>query len=92
MKLDRTETRIDRELLDALRALAAEEGRDEYEVVDDAARLYLRHHRRPGIISESLERARERRERLGIPELPEEEALRLAVEEQHAHRSEAGGE
>lgn len=85
--MERTETKMDRELLEALRRRAAEEGRDEYEVLEDAARSYLGRSR--ASITELIERARERREREGIPELSEEEAMRIAVAEQHAHRSES---
>lgn len=93
--MERTETKMDRELLEALRAVAAEEGREEYEVLEDAARFYLEHglhsEARDAVcerasISELIERARQRRERAGLEELPEEEAMRIAVEEQHAHR------
>lgn len=87
LDMERTETKMDRELLEALRRRAAEEGRDEYEVLEDAARSYLE--RSLASITELVERARERRERAGIPELSEEEAMRIAVAEQHAHRSEA---
>lgn len=85
--MERTETKMDRKLLEALRRRAAEEGRDEYEVLEDAARSYLSRSR--ASITELIERARERRERSGVPELPEEEAMRIAVAEQHAHRSES---
>lgn len=85
--MERTETKMDRELLEALRRRAAEEGRDEYEVLEDAARSYLNRSR--ASLTELVERARKRRERAGIPELSEEEAMRIAVAEQHAHRSEA---
>jgi hypothetical protein len=37
--MERTETKMDRELLEALRRLAAEEGREEYEVLEEAARF-----------------------------------------------------
>ena len=93
--MERTDTKMDRELLEALRAVAAEEGREEYEVLEDAARFYLERgphseardavHARVSI-NELIERARWRRERAGLEELPEEEAMRVAVEEQHAHR------
>lgn len=83
--MKRTETKIDPRLLEDLRVLAAEQGREEYEVVDAAARFYLEHLHAPGL-SETLDRARERRERSGIPELSEDEAMKLAVEEQHAWR------
>ncbi|MDP9410073.1 MAG: hypothetical protein M3P70_06135 [Actinomycetota bacterium] len=55
-------------------------------MIEDALRRYLdRKDRRPSI-SESLESARRRREALGVSELSEEEAMRIAVEEQHAYR------
>lgn len=87
--MERTETKMDRELLEALRRRAIEEGRDEYEVLEDAARSYLGRSR--ASITELIERSRVRRERAGIPELSEEEAMKIAVAEQHAHRSEAPG-
>lgn len=95
LSMDRTETKMDRELLEALRAVAAEEGREEYEVLEDAARFYLERGpyseargavRERASISELIERARQRRERAGLEELSEEEALRIAVDEQHARR------
>ena len=79
---------MDRELLEALRRRAAEEGREEYEVLEVATRFYLEHGNRASI-TELIERARERRKRAGVPELSEDEAIRIAVAEQHAHRSEA---
>jgi hypothetical protein len=86
--MERTETKMDRELLEALRRRAAEEGREEYEILEDAARFYLEHGDRVSV-TELIERARERRERAGIPEPSEDEAMRMAVAEQHAHRGEA---
>jgi hypothetical protein len=86
--MERTETKMDRELLEALRRRAAEEGREEYEILEDAARFYLEHGDRASV-TELIERARERRERAGIPEPSEDEAMRMAVAEQHAHRGEA---
>jgi hypothetical protein len=84
--MERAETRIDRELVERARERARREGREESELIEDALRHYLdRGDRRPGI-SESLENARRRREALDIPELSEEEAMRIAVEEQHAYR------
>lgn len=86
--MERTETRIDSELVAKARELARREGRDESELIEDALRRYLGRaddDRRPGI-SESLENARRRREGSGITELSEEEAMRIAVEEQHAYR------
>ena len=86
--MERTETKMNRELLEALRRRAAEEGREEYEVLEDVARYYLEHGNWAGI-TELIERSRERRERAGIPEPSEDEAMRIAVAEQHAHRDEA---
>ena len=83
--MKRTETRIDRELVERARERARREGRDESELIEDALRRYLDRDRRASI-SESLENARRRREAAGIPELSEEEAMRIAVEEQHAYR------
>jgi metal-responsive CopG/Arc/MetJ family transcriptional regulator len=84
--MERVKTRIDRELVERARERARREGREESELIEDALRHYLdRDDRRPSI-SESLENARRRREALSIPELSEEEAMRIAVEEQHAYR------
>ncbi len=76
--------RIDRELVERARELARREGRGESELIEEALRRYL--DRRRASISESLENARRRREAADIPELSEEEAMRIAVEEQHAYR------
>jgi hypothetical protein len=84
--MKRTETRLDRELVERARERARREGRDESELIEDALRRYLDSDRRRPSISESLENARKRREAAGIPELSEEEAMRIAVEEQHAYR------
>lgn len=87
--MERVETKIDRELLEALRLRAADEGREEYEVVEDAARRYLGLGR-PGI-AELIGRSKECRERAGFPEASEDEAMRIALAEQRAYRTEAGG-
>ncbi len=84
--MKRTETRIDRELVERARERARREGRDESELIEDALRRYLDRDRRRASLSESLENARRRRKAAGIPELSEEEAMRIAVEEQHAYR------
>ncbi len=39
--MERTETRIDRDLLEAVRERAAEEGRDEEELIEEAVGRYL---------------------------------------------------
>jgi metal-responsive CopG/Arc/MetJ family transcriptional regulator len=84
--MERTETRIDRRLVERARSRARREGRDESELIEDALRRYLDEAGDRPSITESLERARRRREASGIPELSEEEAMRIAVEEQHAYR------
>jgi metal-responsive CopG/Arc/MetJ family transcriptional regulator len=84
--MKRIETRIDRELVERVRERARREGRDESELIEDALRSYLDRDDRRASISKSLENARRRREAAGIPELSEEEAMRIAVEEQHAYR------
>ena len=86
--MERTETKIDRVLVERAREQARREGREESELIEEALRRYLSEageNRQPGI-SASLDSARERREREGIPEPSEEEAMRIAVEEQHAYR------
>ena len=40
--MERVQTRIDRDLLDAVRERAAEEGRDEEELIEEAVGRYLR--------------------------------------------------
>ncbi len=87
--MERTEARIDRGLVERAREAARREGRGESELIEDALRRYLdleSEARRPVTFSELTDRASERRKRLGEPELSEEEAMRIAVEEQHAAR------
>ena len=86
--MERTETKIDRVLVERAREQARREGREESELIEEALRRYLREageDRQPGL-SASLDSAQERCEREDIPELSEEEAMRIAVEEQHAYR------
>jgi len=74
--VERTETRIGRVLVERARERARKEGREESELIEDALRSYLREadeSRQPSM-SES------------IPELFEEEAMKIAVEEQHVHK------
>jgi metal-responsive CopG/Arc/MetJ family transcriptional regulator len=87
--MERTETKIDRELVERARELARSEGRGESELIEDALRRYLNHEggrRRPMSLTELADLARRRREAAGIPELPEEEAMKIALEEQRAYR------
>jgi len=82
---DKARTEISAELLEELRRRASEQGRPESELLDEAVRRYLE---RPGSLAELFERLdRGRRER-GVEPPSEEEAMRLAVEEQHAWRRE----
>lgn len=94
--MERTETKIDRGLLDAVRRRAAEEGRDESEIIEEALKRYLDDSTiREGGSARSLKvesfeqiftRVREWQERQGVEPLSDEEAMKLVVEEQHAHR------
>lgn len=84
--MERTETRINRELMERARERARREGLSESELIEDALRRYLDGKDRRASLSGSLENARRRRKASGVPELSEEEAMRIAVEEQHAYR------
>jgi hypothetical protein len=76
---------ISAELLEELRRRAREQGRPERELLDEAVKIYLE---RPGSLAELFEGIdRGQRER-GVAPLSEDEAMRLAVEEQHAWRRE----
>lgn len=84
--MERVETKISRDLMEAVKAQADKEGRDSEEVVEDAVKKYLKES--SGSIVKVLERMSEWRRENGVEELSEEEAMRLAVEEQHAWRRE----
>lgn len=76
---------INSELLEELRHRAREQGRPERELLDEAVKSYLE---RPGSLEElfqSIDRGQRKR---GVEPLPEDQAMRLAVEEQHAWRRE----
>jgi len=73
------------DLLEELRRRAREQGRPERELLDEAVRSYLE---RPRSLAELFERVDAGRRERGVQPLPEEEAMRLAVEEQHAWRRE----
>lgn len=88
--VERVETKISRNLMEAVREHARQEGRDSSEIIEEAVSRYLLRVRdaakRPRDLLEVLDSMdRYRRER-GIEPLSEEEAMRLAVEEQHAWR------
>jgi Arc/MetJ family transcription regulator len=83
--MERTETRIDRALVERARERARREGREESDVIEDALRRYL------GEVGEEnfgeiLDGVAAWQREHGVEPLSEEEALKLAVEEQHAHR------
>ncbi len=85
--MEKVETKISRDLMEAVQAQASKEGRGSDDVVEDAVRSYLKASS-GGMIVEVLERMSRGRKERGVEELSEEEAMRLAVEEQHAWRRE----
>ncbi len=88
--MERVETKIDRDLLEAVRERAREEGRDSSEIIEEAVSHYLRTRgeARPRDLEEIFDSMVRYRREQGVEELSEEEAMRLAVEEQHAWRRE----
>ncbi len=78
-------TEIDAGLLEELRRRAREQGRPERYLLEEAVRRYLD---RPGSLAELFERIDRGQKERGVEPLSEEEAMRLAVEEQHAWRRE----
>lgn len=84
--MERVETKISRDLMEAVKAQASKEGKDSSEVVEDALKSYLKI-RSEGIAG-LLDRMAEGRRQRGVEELSEEGAMKLAVEEQHAYRRE----
>lgn len=76
---------ISPELLEELRRRAREQGRPERELLDEAVRSYLE---RPGSLAELFEGIDQEQRERGVAPLSEGEAMRLAVEEQHAWRRE----
>jgi Arc/MetJ family transcription regulator len=82
--MERTETRIDRSLVKRARERARKEGSEESDVIEDALRRYLGE--AVGVpFGEVLDSVAWQREH-GVEQLSEEEAIKLAVEEQHASR------
>lgn len=81
----RTTTEIDAKLLEELRCRAREQGRPEGVLLEEAVRRYLD---RPGSLAELFKRIDRGQKERGVEPLSEEEAMRLAVEEQHAWRRE----
>ena len=76
---------ISPELLEELRRRAREQGRPERELLDEAVKSYLR---RPSSLAELSEGIDQGQRQRGVAPLSEDEAMRLAVEEQHAWRRE----
>jgi len=79
--MERTETRIDRVLVERARR----EGREESELIEDALRRYLGEDGEE-TFGEILDRVADWQREHGVEPLSEEEAMKLAVEEKHAHR------
>jgi hypothetical protein len=76
---------ISSELLEELRRRAREQGRPERELLDEAVKSYLE---RPGSLEQLFERIDQGQRERGVEPPSEDEAMRLAVEEQHAWRRE----
>lgn len=83
--MERTETRIDRNLVGRARELAQREGREEFEVIEDALRRYLGEYGEEPF-GELLDGVAGWQREHGVEPLSDEEAMKLAVAEQHAHR------
>ncbi len=90
--MERTETRIDRVLIERARERARREGREEFDVIEDALKRYLdredapRGTGREETFGEILDGVADWQREHGVEPLSDEEAIRLAVEEQHAYR------
>ena len=76
---------ISPELLEELRRRASEQGRSERELLEEAVKSYLE---RPGSLAELFEGIDQGQRERGVAPLSEAEAMRLAVEEQHAWKRE----
>ena len=82
---EKSHTEISTELLEELRRKARHTGRSESDLIDEAVRRYLD---RAGSLAELLDRADRWQREQSVDTLSEEEAMKLAVEEQHAWRRE----
>lgn len=90
--MERTETCIDRILIERACERARREGREESDVIEDALRRYL-DEAGEETFGEILNGVAAWQRERGVETLSEEGALKLAVEEQHAYRrGEASGE
>ena len=79
------QTEISPELLEELRRRAREQGRSERELLEEVVKSYLE---RPGSLAELFEGIDQGQRERGVAPLSEAEAMRLAVEEQHAWKRE----
>jgi hypothetical protein len=86
MARQKTTVYLESDLLRATKTLAASSGRREYEVIEDALRAYMRS--AAGV--EARRQVGEMLDRWAAADdgLDEDEAMRIAVEEVHAHRRE----
>jgi hypothetical protein len=90
--MERTETRIDRELLERARQRVREEGCEESEVIEATLKRYLdgEDYRDPEhdetSFEEILEGVADWQREHGVEPLSEDKAIRLAIEAQHAYR------
>jgi hypothetical protein len=82
---EKQQTEISAELLEELRRRAKDQNRPESELLDEAVRSYLD---RPGSLAELFEQIDRGQKERGVEPLSEEEAMKLAVKEQHDWRRE----
>lgn len=83
--MERTETKIDRVLIERARERARMEGREESELIEDALKRYLGEAEEE-TFGEILDGVATWQREHRVKPLSEEEAMKLAVEEQHAPR------
>ena len=92
MAIERKKTSLflDVQLVQAAKVLAANSGRRDYQVFEDALRQYVSSHQeQTGKSLRQLFRdIAERQEREGVPLLTDDEAMALANDEVHAYRRE----
>jgi hypothetical protein len=86
MARQKTTVYLESDLLRATKTLAASSGRREYEVIEDALRAYMR----SDAGAEGRRQVREMLDRWAGSDdgVDEDEAMRVAVDEVHAHRRE----
>lgn len=82
---EKQSTQINSELLEELRLRAKEQGRTEADLLEEAVSRYLDPRLHLIDLFGRIDRGQDKR---GVEPISEEEAMRLAVEEQHAWRRE----